>query len=451
MAGTGDFAAMATTVSHNASAVNSSDVITPQDLSASSGELAGFVTSGALQAVEKVIHIGVLPVLVITGTVTNVINMAVFRRQGLDDRVNLCLFSLSLADLGYLLFMMAGKCHSLVSLVDPLKGGYWKLRSINTVAGIYWGFMNISATLTVIISLERCACVLAPLHAKLLIRVRTMAVLIVCVFVFGLGLYGLYNLRHSVIARTHLSNSKHSTVYVLGFSLFHLQYRAVTDTVYYFSVAVPIISLLVVATSTAITATQLHLTVAWRKETAQQSVTDSREVALTKMLVAISCVYVVCITPEALMPLMVLSRPEVQPVGRQADLFFAIISVMHALCAINSSVNFIFYWSLGSRYRATLRRLCCCRRSPMNRGKDYTVSCLTSTHSLTSDVTTDLCMLVYDITKCTGSYCTAFVLLCTLVAIKRANEACKVVAHYVGAFYISAVLGIRYWLLHRTV
>ncbi|XP_076440972.1 uncharacterized protein LOC143280224 [Babylonia areolata] len=412
---------MATTVSHNASAVNSSDVITPQDLSAPSGELAGFVTSGALQAVENVIHIGVLPVLVITGTVTNVINMAVFRRQGLDDRVNLCLFrrvSLSLADLGYLLFLMVGKCHSLVSLVDPLKGGYWKIRYMNTVTGIYWGFMNTSAILTVIISLERCACVLAPLHAKLLIRVRTMAVLIVCVFVFVLGLYGLYNLRYTVIARTHLSNSKHSTVYVAVLSSFHLQHRAVTDTIYYFSAAIPIISLVVVIITTAITATQLHLTVAWRKETAQQSVTNSREVALTKMLVAISCVYVVCITPEALMPLVVLSRPEVQPEGRQPDLFYAITSLMHALCAVNSSVNFIFYWSLGS--------------------------------SLTSDVTTDLYMLVYDITKCTGSNCTAFVLLCTLVGVERANETCKVVAHNVGAFYIILVLGIRYWLLHRT-
>ena len=44
------------------------------------------------QMVELVVYAGIFPVLVFTGVITNVINMLVLSRQGLDDRINLCLF-----------------------------------------------------------------------------------------------------------------------------------------------------------------------------------------------------------------------------------------------------------------------------------------------------------------------------------------------------------------------
>ncbi|XP_076440982.1 uncharacterized protein LOC143280234 [Babylonia areolata] len=332
----------------------------PVDPETQNGGFTGLVTPEVVNTIENVINIGVLPVLVTSGVITNVINLAVFKRQGLADRVNLCLFSLSLADLGYLVFIMARKTQSMVSLVDPLMGQYWTIRSLNTALGVYWGFMNVSSVLSMIISLERCACVLAPLHAKTLIRVRTMAALIASVFVFILVSCGLFNLRYIAVPLTDPASNR-TLAYALGLSSFHLQNSAVTDAVFYIGVAVPVISLVVVIITTAITTTQLHLTVAWRKETAQQSVTDSREVALTKMLVAISILYVVCTTPKSIMPLIELSVPEVKPEGRYANIFHIMNSFVHVLSVINSSVNFIFYWALGSRYRATLHALCSCR------------------------------------------------------------------------------------------
>ena len=48
----------------------------------------------------------VLPLLFLIGGPANVINMAVFYKQGLRERINLCLFALSLADELYLLQCM---------------------------------------------------------------------------------------------------------------------------------------------------------------------------------------------------------------------------------------------------------------------------------------------------------------------------------------------------------
>ena len=47
-----------------------------------------------------------LPLLFLIGGPANVINMAVFYKQGLRERINLCLFALSLADELYLLQCM---------------------------------------------------------------------------------------------------------------------------------------------------------------------------------------------------------------------------------------------------------------------------------------------------------------------------------------------------------
>ena len=65
---------------------------TESTLSSSSDESVDFVSRTVLMAVENVIYIGVLPVLVMIGIITNVINMLVFARQGLADRINVCLF-----------------------------------------------------------------------------------------------------------------------------------------------------------------------------------------------------------------------------------------------------------------------------------------------------------------------------------------------------------------------
>ena len=48
----------------------------------------------------------VLPLLFLIGGPANVINMAVFYKQGLKERINLCLFALSLADELYLIYCM---------------------------------------------------------------------------------------------------------------------------------------------------------------------------------------------------------------------------------------------------------------------------------------------------------------------------------------------------------
>ena len=53
--------------------------------------------------VNKLKDLVFLPILFLIGGPANVINMAVFYKQGLKERINVCLFALSLADGLYLI------------------------------------------------------------------------------------------------------------------------------------------------------------------------------------------------------------------------------------------------------------------------------------------------------------------------------------------------------------
>ena len=54
--------------------------------------LEGLISAATALVIQTVVEVGILPVLVLCGVTMNVINMAVFYRQGLSDRINLCLF-----------------------------------------------------------------------------------------------------------------------------------------------------------------------------------------------------------------------------------------------------------------------------------------------------------------------------------------------------------------------
>ena len=52
----------------------------------------GLISAATSYVIQTVVEVGILPILVLCGVTMNVINMAVFYRQGLSDRINLCLF-----------------------------------------------------------------------------------------------------------------------------------------------------------------------------------------------------------------------------------------------------------------------------------------------------------------------------------------------------------------------
>ena len=106
-----------------------------------------------------------------------IIDLLLFR-AGLKDRMNLCLFCLSLIDGMFIFIFFLSGSHCLVRFFRPDLETWWKWSMHSYIMGLARGFQLCSGCLTMIISVERCVCVFLPLRATSLIRTRTMAAII---------------------------------------------------------------------------------------------------------------------------------------------------------------------------------------------------------------------------------------------------------------------------------
>ncbi|XP_076448433.1 uncharacterized protein LOC143285105 [Babylonia areolata] len=319
--------------------------------------LLDYATSHTL---ETVINVCVLSLVVLVGIIGNVVNIIIFTKQGLRDRINVCLFSLALADLGYLLALFIYKSFSHITLVSKAVGAYWKIRSLNTILGVFWGFSAVSNLLTLLVSVERCLCVVSPLKAKQLLKTKVMVILIVLIYFLILSSSLIFNAKFTVGSK--LDENTNTTLYTAVLSDFYLQNKVFVDIVYNYllAIALPFASLVVVIFSTITTVIFLKRALSWKQKSA--NVMDRKEAAVTKMLLLVCYVYVICVTPSVVNAFVVQFVEGWIPTGRYSNTFYAYVALMHLLTALNSSLNFFIYYLRGSKFRSTLNKLCSCKK-----------------------------------------------------------------------------------------
>ncbi|XP_076456697.1 uncharacterized protein LOC143290996 [Babylonia areolata] len=312
------------------------------------------------EMVDLVVYVGMFPVLVTFGFITNVINMAVFARQGLSDRINLCLFSLAVSDTGFLLFLMCSKSYALISLLDPVEGNYWQKRHHSLVLATSLGCLAISNITTALIAVERCLCILSPLKAASFFKTRTLRVVIGVVAVYILTVlntaFGIkYQTVHVVDPLTNTST------FISRLSPTYLRHRTLIDIVYnsMLLVILPFLCLLTVTVCTTAIIVRLKVSAAWRRETASNVTSAERQdVSVTRMLVTVCCVYVTCMTPTVTRQLAIFGRvPGFLYSGHLCNLFRVSSAITHLLELTNTSCNFLIYIKQSSRYRSALKMI----------------------------------------------------------------------------------------------
>ena len=143
--------------------------------------------------------------------------------------------------------------------------------------------------------------------------------------------------------------------------------------VFLYATALPTVFLVTIIVTTSITAVKLRSALAWRQRSSSSasdtpstgtndSHKESREEALTKMLVATSVVFVLCLSPMLLVQITMFLVPELKYGGRYHNLMSVLWSVISVFRCFNSSLNFFVYCKMGSRFRQTLRQLLPCKR-----------------------------------------------------------------------------------------
>ena len=306
---------------------------------------------------EKVVTCGVNLVMFSIGVPTNLLNCLVFYRQGLRDRMNLCLFSLALVDMLYATFLYLVSSYCLVGQLFPEAGEWWKFHARKYFAGLYMGFLASSGCLTMVIAVERCVCVTLPLKAATLVKTRTIAVIIAGVVVSLQVVCLLYPLEISIGTREDPSTGR--ITFFLTTTEFYSQHKVLYDIVEntFLMIVIPFTTFTVVTIATAITVVQLKRAIAWRHGSSSSSSSDIREVALVKMLVVVSLIYIISSAPNVALGLTRLLVPDFLPSRKYANIFLASNLMYLVLAEVNSSVNFFVYLARSSRFKQELRGL----------------------------------------------------------------------------------------------
>ncbi|KAL8597012.1 hypothetical protein ACOMHN_050111 [Nucella lapillus] len=269
--------------------------------------------------------------------------------------------SLAVSDTGFLLFLMCRKFYALLNLVDPVISNYW-VNHYTFVVGSYLGFLSISNFITALIAVEKCLCVLSPLKAAKFFKTKYLRVVIIAVAVYILVIMNAsLGLKFELVEIIHPVTN--ASTYISRLTPFYLSHRTFIDILYkqMLSVNLPLISYVVVIVCTIAVIQHLKVMSNWRRTTVSNMTSvEKQEVMVTRMLVTVCCVYVACMIPNVSRTLVVLNRlPGFLISGHMCNAFKMVTALTHIPEAFNCSINFCIYIKQSSRYRSTLRELCC--------------------------------------------------------------------------------------------
>ncbi|KAL8562835.1 hypothetical protein ACOMHN_004527 [Nucella lapillus] len=309
-----------------------------------------------------------LPVLFLIGCPANVINMAVFFKQGLKERINVCLFALSLADGMYLFCNMVcyGEQLYVQFTTREIYGPVMQWITNHYLLGFY-GFTTVSQILSAIIAAERCFCILQPLRSRSVLQTSTTTTIIVVIFVVVIGFYFLVVSRYHILcAYNPLTDSVIMTAIGGEFYYRNKQLVDILDAFVY-GVGLPGVVMGVVMLTTVVTTVKLRQAAEWRAQISSRGGGEEegdggmslRDLALTRMLVYNSVFFITCVLPVFLFKMVLLFLPEMNAGRRQHNLFVAGLWVINITTYVNSTFNWLIYYTMGTRYRHTLRALLC--------------------------------------------------------------------------------------------
>ncbi|XP_076470649.1 uncharacterized protein LOC143300686 [Babylonia areolata] len=316
----------------------------------------------------KLLFTGVfLPILFVVSFSTNIINMVVFYKHGLKERINACLFTLSAVDL-LSISIAYGFCSDVLYMFVIGKGG--ELGPITQffvryyVVGFY-GFVTASQMVYCVIALERCLCITRPLLVKSFMSTRTTVIVLWTMVVVITGVCVLVGgVRYGVLCVFNPADN--SISYVNYPKDFYFRHKVVMDFMYsiVYGMFFPGVCFISVTICTVVTAMELKKLSRWRENasSASGSVT-SRDMAITRTIVATSVLFMICIVPAIVMRSTFLIVPEMRVGGRYDNLAWVARRFFQLTSAINNTINFFIYYFYGSKFRETTNQLFCGNRN----------------------------------------------------------------------------------------
>ena len=91
--------------------------------------------------------------------------------------------------------------------------------------------------------------------------------------------------------------------------------------------------------------------------TTSLSSAERREASVTRMLVVVCVIFIICTSLAVARPFVDLFVDGFQPAMRYENIMYASISIMHMMTSFNSSINFVIYYVMSTRFRDILKQM----------------------------------------------------------------------------------------------
>ncbi|XP_025098587.1 uncharacterized protein LOC112566574 [Pomacea canaliculata] len=317
------------------------------------------------QRLNLILQCVVKPILSVVGIPSNIVNCVVFWRQGLRDRMNFCLFCLALADLLYLLSLLCvTQIGPLIELVDEMLGKEIYFKSNRYGLAIRDQTRTMASCINLVISIERCVCVYLPLRASSLMKKGTMVKLLASIFVITQVGF-VYNFFHyEVVSRQ--SNVTNKTIYWVAeasktFKDYYFLFQGVEVFLLTF---LPLCIFITIFITTLATVVKLKAALSWReKASSSGSDKQTQQRGLIKMLVIVSCVYIITSTPYVGHILITVFLPGFDMGSRYQNSFLTLAMIATICTEVHCAFNFVIYYRNSSRYRSELKAFFSCTAS----------------------------------------------------------------------------------------
>lgn len=309
-----------------------------------------------LTEILLVINYAVLCLCVcIFGIVTNIINMVIFVKQGLQDTVNMNLLGLAVSDFMSVVTLLWQS----VCFIPPFKNSDIPFSTLEvqylTGDWVHTIFARVSGWITALIMFERLLCVVFPLKVKTIFTAKRIKWCLISFFISFIV----------IVAPVYIS-------YDLGWKYYPYRNRSLIGLVFKryreqaegFSnflmnlVLLPLSIIIVLGCALGLVIKLNHHS-KWRRIASYRggSMASAKDKKVIKMIMTIAAIFILCFLPLFFIVAWMIKEPEYVVTGRYENMYLVTVSIAYLLEAISSSVNIIVYYHMSSRYKASFLSL----------------------------------------------------------------------------------------------
>nr|KAI8756818.1 putative G-protein coupled receptor [Biomphalaria glabrata] len=300
----------------------------------------------------------IFPIVSVFGAWANLMSMWIYYKHGMSESVNISFLTLAFTDLAGLL------CSLWYGIgISPLLASKTDLGFDSMDVAFITGaiprlsFTKVTCWITVYISLERCFCIVAPLHVKTLITPRTTILILTALHTIGV-LTGFPVLYLGVLYLYWKTDPVHNRTFLA------LGYRE--DYFSVNSVATPVIFTIFLASFLILIVSTISLTAAlqrkskWRRNTSKSmAVTTNnlsrRDTTLSKTIIILSAVLIMCYLPYMVNTVLSAVIDGFALHGKYNNFFEVMWTFSWLFETLNSTTSIFIYYNMSTKYKETFR------------------------------------------------------------------------------------------------